>query len=176
MRPFGCPVTIFNTIDHLAKFDGNADEGFFVGHSTNSKAFRVLNSTKACDDAGKACMETVPGKDYILLPLWPADPLFSQNSKSSLDAGFKPSGEDEKKVIEEPGKEGGDSSNDQENDDNINNTNNINTVVDGNSTNNVNTISSTVNAAGIEVNDVYPKISIELPNDPNMPELEDIIY
>nr|GEV75393.1 putative ribonuclease H-like domain-containing protein [Tanacetum cinerariifolium] len=43
MRPFGCPVTILNTIDHLGKFDGKADEGFFVGYSTNSKAFRVFN-------------------------------------------------------------------------------------------------------------------------------------
>ncbi|GJZ50179.1 ribonuclease H-like domain-containing protein [Tanacetum coccineum] len=44
MRPFGYPVTILNTIDHLGKFDGKADEGFFVGYSTNSKAFRVFNS------------------------------------------------------------------------------------------------------------------------------------
>ncbi|GJW12718.1 putative ribonuclease H-like domain-containing protein [Tanacetum coccineum] len=44
MRPFGCPVTILNTIDHLGKFDGKADEGFFVGYSLNSKAFRVFNS------------------------------------------------------------------------------------------------------------------------------------
>ncbi|GJX47516.1 ribonuclease H-like domain-containing protein [Tanacetum coccineum] len=41
---FGCPVTILNTIDHLAKFDGKADKGFFVGYSLNSKAFRVFNS------------------------------------------------------------------------------------------------------------------------------------
>ncbi|GJW43334.1 hypothetical protein Tco_0072133 [Tanacetum coccineum] len=26
MRPFGCPVTILNTTDHLGKFDGKADE------------------------------------------------------------------------------------------------------------------------------------------------------
>ncbi|GJX10875.1 putative ribonuclease H-like domain-containing protein [Tanacetum coccineum] len=44
MRPFGCPVTILNIIDHLGKFDGKADEGFFVGYSLNSKAFRVFNS------------------------------------------------------------------------------------------------------------------------------------
>ncbi|GJT13775.1 ribonuclease H-like domain-containing protein [Tanacetum coccineum] len=44
MRPFGCPVTILNTIDHLGKFDGKTDEGFFVGYSINSKAFRVFNS------------------------------------------------------------------------------------------------------------------------------------
>ncbi|GJX95382.1 putative ribonuclease H-like domain-containing protein [Tanacetum coccineum] len=44
MRPFGYPVTILNTIDHLGKFDGKADEGFFVGYSLNSKAFRIFNS------------------------------------------------------------------------------------------------------------------------------------
>nr|GFA44448.1 ribonuclease H-like domain-containing protein [Tanacetum cinerariifolium] len=44
MRPFGCPVTILNTKDHIGKFDGKADEGFFVRYSLNSKAFRVFNS------------------------------------------------------------------------------------------------------------------------------------
>ncbi|GJV96382.1 ribonuclease H-like domain-containing protein [Tanacetum coccineum] len=251
MRPFRCPVTILNTIDHLCKFDGKADEGFFVEYSTNSKAFRVFNSrtriveenlhlqfsentsnitrsgpnwlfdidaltnsmnykpvvagnqsngnagTKACDDACKARMETVPDKDYILLPMWPADPLFSQNSKESLDARFKPSGEEEKKDVEDLGNESGNSTEgkdsevpsteepriNQEKDDYINSTNNINTASDGNSTNNVNAVSSTVNAAITEVNAaitevnvVNPKTSIELPNDLNMPELEDIVY
>nr|GFB09834.1 retrovirus-related Pol polyprotein from transposon TNT 1-94 [Tanacetum cinerariifolium] len=44
MRPFGCPVTILNTLDPLGKFDGKADEGFLVRYSTNSKAFIVFNS------------------------------------------------------------------------------------------------------------------------------------
>ncbi|GKD55854.1 putative ribonuclease H-like domain-containing protein, partial [Tanacetum coccineum] len=43
MRPFGCHVTILNTLDYLGKFDGKSDEGFFVGYSINSKAFRVYN-------------------------------------------------------------------------------------------------------------------------------------
>nr|GEY62306.1 ribonuclease H-like domain-containing protein [Tanacetum cinerariifolium] len=43
MRPFGCHVTILNIIDHLGKFDGKADKGFFIGYSLNSKAFRVFN-------------------------------------------------------------------------------------------------------------------------------------
>ncbi|GJR16543.1 putative ribonuclease H-like domain-containing protein [Tanacetum coccineum] len=194
MRPFECPVTILNTIDHLGKFDGKADEGFFVGYSINSKAFRVFNNrtriveenlhvqfskntpniagngpnwlfdidaltksmnykpiiagnqsngnagTKACDDAGKASMET-----------------------SSPDVGFKPSGDDEKKVTEEPRKKGGDSSNngesyDQEKEDNVNSTNTVNAT----STN--------------EVNAFGAKTSIKLPDDPNMPKLEDIVY
>ncbi|GJY09060.1 putative ribonuclease H-like domain-containing protein [Tanacetum coccineum] len=151
MRPFGCHVTILNTIDHLGKFDEKANEGFFVGYSTNSKAFKVFNSrtriieenlhvqfsentpniagsepnwlfdidaltksmnykpdvagnqsngsagTRACDNVGKARVKTVPGKDYILLPLWTQDPPFSFSSMDSPDVGFKPSGEEEKK-------------------------------------------------------------------------------
>nr|GEU91439.1 retrovirus-related Pol polyprotein from transposon TNT 1-94 [Tanacetum cinerariifolium] len=33
MRPFGCHVTILNTLDPLDKFDGKADKGFLVGYS-----------------------------------------------------------------------------------------------------------------------------------------------
>ncbi|GJW69372.1 ribonuclease H-like domain-containing protein [Tanacetum coccineum] len=252
MRPFGCPVTILNTIDHLGKFDGKADEGFFVGYSTNSKAFRVFNSrtriieenphvqfsentpniagsgpnwlfdidaltksmnykpivtgnqsngstgSKACDNACKARMETIPGKDYILLPLSIQEPPFSSSSKDSPDAGFKPSGEEEKKDAKDPGNESGNPTEgkdsevssieepriNQEKDENINitipyqinSTNNINTASDGNSTNNVNAVSSTVNTVGSEVNAIDQKTSIELPNDPNMPKLKDIVY
>ncbi|GJY47841.1 putative ribonuclease H-like domain-containing protein [Tanacetum coccineum] len=35
MRPFGCLVTTLNTLDHLGKFEGKADEGFLVGYSVN---------------------------------------------------------------------------------------------------------------------------------------------
>nr|GFC55707.1 hypothetical protein [Tanacetum cinerariifolium] len=44
MRPFGCPVTILNTLDPLGKFQGKVNEGFLVGYSVCSKAFRVFNS------------------------------------------------------------------------------------------------------------------------------------
>ncbi|GJZ11612.1 putative ribonuclease H-like domain-containing protein [Tanacetum coccineum] len=203
MRPFRCPVTILNTIDHLGKFD----EGFFVGYSLNSKSFRVFNSririveenlhirfsestpnavgsgpdwlfdidaltrtmnyepivagtqsngfagTKASDNAGQARKETKPVKDYILLPLWTADPPFSQNLKSSHDDGSKPPSDDGNKVNEDLRKDS--ESNDQEKEENVNSTNNVNAA----STN--------------EVNDVGGKISIELPVDSNMPALED---
>ncbi|GJZ72442.1 retrovirus-related pol polyprotein from transposon TNT 1-94 [Tanacetum coccineum] len=44
MRPFGCHVTILNTLENLGKFDGKSDEGFFVKYSLSSKAFRVYNT------------------------------------------------------------------------------------------------------------------------------------
>ncbi|GJS09248.1 putative ribonuclease H-like domain-containing protein [Tanacetum coccineum] len=43
MGPFGCYVTILNTLDYLGKFDGKSNEGFFVGYSMNSKAFMVYD-------------------------------------------------------------------------------------------------------------------------------------
>ncbi|GKA64258.1 putative ribonuclease H-like domain-containing protein [Tanacetum coccineum] len=222
MRPFGHPVTNLNTIDYLGKFDRKADEGFFIGYSTSSKAFRVFNSrtkiveenlhvkfsedkpniagsgpnwlfdidaltnsmnykpvvaenqsngnagTKACDDAGKTRMETIPGKDYILLPLWTQDPPFSSSLKDSPDAGFKPSGEEEKKDAEDPGNEDSEVTStieprvNQEKDANVNSTNNIKTV------------SPTVNAAGIVDNVVAENIVYGCADDPNMPELEEI--
>nr|GEV19276.1 retrovirus-related Pol polyprotein from transposon TNT 1-94 [Tanacetum cinerariifolium] len=43
LRPFGCHVMIFNTLDNFWKFDAKGDEGYFVGYSMSSKAFRVFN-------------------------------------------------------------------------------------------------------------------------------------
>nr|GEY48172.1 hypothetical protein [Tanacetum cinerariifolium] len=43
IRPFRCHVTILNSLDPLGKFDEKANEGYFVGYSMNSNAFRVYN-------------------------------------------------------------------------------------------------------------------------------------
>ncbi|GKC14109.1 putative ribonuclease H-like domain-containing protein [Tanacetum coccineum] len=43
IKPFGCHVTILDTLNMLGKFDGKSDEGFLVGYSLNSKAYRVYN-------------------------------------------------------------------------------------------------------------------------------------
>ncbi|GJS46570.1 retrovirus-related pol polyprotein from transposon TNT 1-94 [Tanacetum coccineum] len=112
-----------------------------------------IAGTKASDNVGQARKETEPVKDYILLPLWIADPPYSQDPKSSHNDGSKPSNDDGKKVDENLGKES--ECNDQEKEDNVNNTNNVNVA----STN--------------EVNAIGGKTSIELPFDPNMPSLED---
>ncbi|GKD71961.1 putative ribonuclease H-like domain-containing protein [Tanacetum coccineum] len=66
-----------------------------AGNQSNGSA-----GTKACDNAGKARVETIPGKDYILLPLWTPNLPFSSSLKDSPDAGFKPLGEEEKKDAE----------------------------------------------------------------------------
>ncbi|GJR74895.1 putative ribonuclease H-like domain-containing protein [Tanacetum coccineum] len=109
-------------------------------------------------------------KDYILLPLWTQDPPCSSSSKDSPDAGFKPSGEEEKNDAEDLGNEDSEvlSTEDprvnQEKDASVNSTNTINTV------------SLTVNVVGIEDNTVDEKIVYRCDDDPNMPELEEIVY
>ncbi|GKD65249.1 hypothetical protein Tco_1307357, partial [Tanacetum coccineum] len=132
----GCSRYMTGNMSYLTDYEEK--DGGYVAFGGNPKGGKITGKgTKACDDEGKARMET-----------------------SSPDAGFKPSGDDEKKVTKEPRKEGGDSSKDgesydQENEDNVNNTN-------------------TVNATSInEVNVVGVKTSIKLLDDPNMPELED---
>ncbi|GKE08058.1 putative ribonuclease H-like domain-containing protein, partial [Tanacetum coccineum] len=112
MRPFGCHVTILNTLDYLGKFDGKSDEGFFVGYSMNSKDFRVYNirtrkveenlhirfledkpiivgtnsndlvGTKESISAGHSSKETGSSQDYILMPLWKDGSLFDSSSKN----------------------------------------------------------------------------------------------
>ncbi|GKC47078.1 hypothetical protein Tco_1064800 [Tanacetum coccineum] len=100
MRPFGCPLTILNTLDSLGKFDGKSDDGYLLGYSTSSKAFRELvligclilifspiqlnyipvsvenkvNVDAGTQDSYVACSsrkDKGPTQEYILLPLQP---------------------------------------------------------------------------------------------------------
>ncbi|GJX19517.1 retrovirus-related pol polyprotein from transposon TNT 1-94 [Tanacetum coccineum] len=43
---FGCPVYIHNHKDHLGKFDEKDDDGYLLGYSLVSKAFRVFNTRR----------------------------------------------------------------------------------------------------------------------------------
>ncbi|GJW99091.1 putative ribonuclease H-like domain-containing protein [Tanacetum coccineum] len=148
--PFGCPVTILNTIDHLGKFNGKADEGFFVGYSLNSSGpdwlfdinalTRTMNYEPIVAGIQSNGFAGTKASDNV-------DP------KTSHDDGSKPSSDDGKKVDKDPRKDS--ECNDQEKEDNVNNTNNVNAA----STN--------------EVNVVGGKTSIKLLFDPNMPALED---
>nr|GEW95654.1 hypothetical protein [Tanacetum cinerariifolium] len=100
MRQFGCPVTILNTIDHLGKFDGKADEDwlFDIDALTRTMNYEPI----------------VAGTQFNGF----ADP------KSSHDDGSKPSSDDRKKVDEDPRNEN--ECKDQKKEDNVNNTNNVN--------------------------------------------------
>nr|GFA04670.1 hypothetical protein [Tanacetum cinerariifolium] len=169
MRPFRCPINILNTKDHLGKFNGKANEGFFVGYSLNSKAFRVFNSkTRIVEENlhirfSKNTPNVVgSGPDWLfdinaLTRIMNYEPIVAGTQSDSFagtkasdnagqarketehDDGFKPLSDDGKKVDKDPCK------------------------------------GSTVNAVGTNVvNAVGENISSELPFDPDMPALEDI--
>ncbi|GJX06778.1 putative ribonuclease H-like domain-containing protein [Tanacetum coccineum] len=116
MKPFGCLITILNTRDHLGKFDGKADEGYFVGYSVTKLLFNVdsltismnyvpvaarkkTNSIVGTKDnfvAGQAQKEKEPEQEYILIPLCTTNPLISQGPKDyEGDAGMNPTEVDE---------------------------------------------------------------------------------
>ncbi|GJS82676.1 putative ribonuclease H-like domain-containing protein [Tanacetum coccineum] len=156
MRPFGCPVTILNTIDHLGKFDGKADEGFFVGYSTNSKAFRVFNSRTRIveENLHVQFSENTPniagsGPNWLfdidaLTKSMNYKPVVAGN-QSNGSTGTKAcdnAGEEEKKDIEDPGNE------------------DIQLLI----------------PAGHEDNAVDENIVYGCDDDPNMSELEEIVY
>ncbi|GJT08735.1 putative ribonuclease H-like domain-containing protein [Tanacetum coccineum] len=187
MRPFGCPVTIFNTIDHLGKFDGKADEGFFVGYSLNCKAFRVFNSRTRIveENLHIRFSENTPnvvgsGPDWLfdidlLKRTMNYEPIVvgtqsngfagTKASDNTIDPPYsqdpKSSHDDGSKPSSEDGKKVDE---DPRKDSECN---------DQEKEDNVNN-TNTVNSAGRnEVNDVGGKTSIELLFDQNMPALED---
>ncbi|GJV16537.1 putative ribonuclease H-like domain-containing protein [Tanacetum coccineum] len=90
MRPFGSPITILNTLDHLGKFDRKADEGFLVGYSINSKAFRVFNSRtrKVKENLHVNFLENKPNVAGIRLEwLFDIDSLTNSMNYQPISAG-----------------------------------------------------------------------------------------
>ncbi|GKD15743.1 putative ribonuclease H-like domain-containing protein [Tanacetum coccineum] len=92
MRPFGCPLTILNTLDSLGKFDGKSDEDqpnvtrtgpnwmFDLDFLTNSMNYipvsveNQVNVDAGTQDsyvAGSSGKDKGPTQEYILLPLQP---------------------------------------------------------------------------------------------------------
>nr|GEV36556.1 ribonuclease H-like domain-containing protein [Tanacetum cinerariifolium] len=144
--------------DHLGKFNGKADEGFFVRYSLNSKASRVVNSrTRIVEENlhirfSESTSNVVGcGPDW----LFDIDALTRTMNYEPIVAGTQSNG------FADPRKEN--ECKDQQKEDNVNNTNNVNTV------------SSTVNTARTNrVNVVGKNISIKLQFDQNMHALEDV--
>nr|GEU48537.1 hypothetical protein [Tanacetum cinerariifolium] len=181
MRPFVCPVTILNSKDHLGKFHGKVDEGFFIRYSLNSKAFRVFNNrtriveenlhirfnknTPNIAESGSnwlfdidALTKSMNYKPVVIGNQYNGNAgtkaCDGAESKSSQNDGFQPSSDDRKKVDEDPRQES--ECKDQEKKDNVNSTNNV-------------------NVAGINrVNVVSANTNNELLFDLDMPALKDI--
>ncbi|GJX09498.1 putative ribonuclease H-like domain-containing protein [Tanacetum coccineum] len=108
IRPFGCHVTILNTIDHLGKFDGKSDEGFLVGKSKNQankhagpQEANHNAGTKDNIDAGDSEKEDESAQDYFVLPIWSS---YSSTVKRSTekDAGEAPTKHPDLKTDENP--------------------------------------------------------------------------
>nr|GEV54973.1 uncharacterized mitochondrial protein AtMg00810-like [Tanacetum cinerariifolium] len=176
MRPFGCHVIILNTIDHLGKFDGKADEGLFIRYSTNSKAFRVFNNrtriveenlhvkfsenTPNIAESGPnwlfdihALTKSMNYKPVVVGIQSNGSTCKARVETDSPGDGFKPSGEEEKKDTEDLGN--------KESEVPITKKLRVNQKKDSfNSTNRVSAVSSTVNAASNKVNAVVSPIPI----------------
>nr|GEU40832.1 uncharacterized mitochondrial protein AtMg00810-like [Tanacetum cinerariifolium] len=176
MKPFGCLVTILNTLDPIDKFDRKADEGFFVGYSMNRKAFRVFNSRNRIveETLHIIVLENKPNVAGSG-PTW----LFDINTLTK-SMNYKPvvaenqsngsAGEEEKKDVEDPGNEDNEVLRTEE--PRVNQEKDLNV----NSTNNINTVSPTANTAGIKDNAVDANIVYGCANDLNMLNLEEIDY
>ncbi|GJX66805.1 putative ribonuclease H-like domain-containing protein [Tanacetum coccineum] len=107
--------------------------------------------TKEKIDAGLDGKKIVPDQKYILLPLLTSDPSLSKSLKDSPNAGFKPSGEKEKIDSEH-----------QENE---------NSEVPNIEEPRVNQDAADIENDVVDENIVYGCI-----DDPNMPNLEEIVY
>nr|GEV61531.1 hypothetical protein [Tanacetum cinerariifolium] len=171
-KPFGCPVTILNTLDHLGKFEGKADEGFLVGYSVNRRGpkwlFDIDSLTNSMNyepvtienqtnndayieinaNAGKAGQEKSSNHEYILLLFMPS----STQSLDDKDAGDVPDKGDE-------GVSKGNGIDDQEKRDS--------------STQDVSTAEPSINTVITNINTGSLNINIVGSNDPSIPSLEE---
>ncbi|GKA61065.1 putative ribonuclease H-like domain-containing protein [Tanacetum coccineum] len=113
--PFGCHVTILHTLDHLGKFDRKSDDGFFVGYSLTSNAFKVYNirTRKVEENLHIRFLENKPivtgdgpkwlfdidslTKSMNYVPAVADDSMFDSSSKNSNDDEPQPSSNAEKK-------------------------------------------------------------------------------
>nr|GEW55130.1 putative ribonuclease H-like domain-containing protein [Tanacetum cinerariifolium] len=182
MRPFGCPVTILNTLDPLGKFEGKVDEEFLVGYSVSSKAFRVFNSrTRIIQETLHVnFLENKPNvaEHESEVNVSPSSSAQSrkQDNKTKKEAKGK-SPVESFTGYRDLSAEFEDFSDNSSNE--VNAAGTIVLTVGQNSFNNTNTF-SIVGPSNVAASPTYGKSSFidasQLPNDSNMPELEDITY
>nr|GEY13201.1 ribonuclease H-like domain-containing protein [Tanacetum cinerariifolium] len=145
IKPFGCPVTILNILDHLGKFKGKADEGFLVGYSVNRRGPEWLFDIDS------------------LIKSMTYEPVTAGNQTYD-DAGIEINSSDDKDADEVLGKEDegvskGSEINDQE--------------MSNSSTQDVNTVGPGINTANTNINTGSLNINTVGFNDPSMPTLKE---
>ncbi|GJS07444.1 putative ribonuclease H-like domain-containing protein [Tanacetum coccineum] len=80
MRPFGCHVTILNTLDSLGKFDGKSDEGIV----SNDSASTLEENSQDC----------------IVMPIWKDTSYFDSPTKT-VDNGEQKTADDAQKQVKD---------------------------------------------------------------------------
>ncbi|GJU17431.1 ribonuclease H-like domain-containing protein [Tanacetum coccineum] len=179
MKPFGCHVTILNTLDSLGKFDGKSDEGFFVGYSLISKAFRVYNTRtkKVKENLHIRFLENKPmiegnGPKWLFdidsltqsMNYVPITADTSTNESAGIQEDQNAGNDDPKSVSDDP-KENEDGSNDESNC-KEKSTDDSSTKQDNTADQPVNTASPGLNTGGIGLNTVGSSFNTSTPEDP----------
>nr|GEW33483.1 putative ribonuclease H-like domain-containing protein [Tanacetum cinerariifolium] len=171
LRPFGCPVTILNTLDPLGKFQRKVDEGFIVGYSNNYEdaAFNGKEHDFLCG---------------LLFPVWSAgstNPSSSAQSREQDDKTKKKAkGKSDVESVTRYRDLNAEFEDFYDNSSNeINAASSIVPTVGQNSLNSTNTFSA-AGPSNTTVSPTYRKSSFtdasQFLDDPDMPELEDITY
>ncbi|GKD15729.1 ribonuclease H-like domain-containing protein [Tanacetum coccineum] len=91
MKPFGCPVTILNTKDHLGKFDGKAEEGFFVSGASDkdgkdNQATRSEFESLLQQEKQTVHPNNTNSINTVSTPVSAAGPSFSNDPSSPVNA------------------------------------------------------------------------------------------
>ncbi|GJZ81599.1 putative ribonuclease H-like domain-containing protein [Tanacetum coccineum] len=144
MRPFGCHVTILNTLDNLGMFDGKSDEG-----------------TQGELNVGTSTQKEEINQDCIVMPVWKGASYFDSPFKDVGNGKPKSAADDQKQV-----EDGSDNENDeQDKSEDDSSPKEVNAAGQ-----HVNTASPEVNTGSFKLSIVDPSVSIASSNDQDRPK------
>ncbi|GJV39938.1 putative ribonuclease H-like domain-containing protein [Tanacetum coccineum] len=155
MRPFGCHVTILNTLDSLGKFDGKSDE-VAVGTISNESA-----GTQGELNAGTSTQKEEISQDCIVMPIWKDASYFDSPSKDVGNIEPKSATDDQKQVEDGPDNE----SDEKDKSDDDSSPKEVNAAGQ-----HVNIVSPKVNTGNFKRNTVDPSVSTASSNAQDSPK------
>nr|GEV07334.1 copia protein [Tanacetum cinerariifolium] len=179
MRPFGCLVTILNTVDPLGKFDGKANEGFLVGYYIRSGPTWLFDIDTLTQSMNYQLVVAENQPHSSVDPHNTDVDVAFDDKKNESEVNVSPRSSNKPKKHDEKLKE---KLKERVITNGVNATSALVTVVGPNSTNSTNNF----NVVGPSNNVVSPNFEIggnfsfvdpsQYPDDPDMPALEDIVY